>query len=81
MFFWVLLTVVRGEGIAPEIALTKSVITNIRTRKHILSLIFKDVSREFDEFQVNTHLCNICLVGFLHSPLTVSVTESSDSSG
>ena len=22
-------------------------------------LIFKDVSREFDEFQVNTHLCKL----------------------
>ena len=25
----------------------------------ILSLIFEDVSREFDEFQVNTHLCKL----------------------
>ena len=25
----------------------------------ILQLIFKDVSREFDEFQVNTHLCKL----------------------
>ena len=24
-----------------------------------LQLIFKDVSREFDEFQVNTHLCKL----------------------
>ena len=44
-------------AIAPEIALTKSVIINQRTRKHM------------------------CLFGFLHKILTVSVTESSDSSG
>ena len=28
-------------------------------RTVILYLIFKDVSREFDEFQVNTHLCKL----------------------
>ena len=26
---------------------------------HFLKIIFKDVSREFDEFQVNTHLCKL----------------------
>ena len=25
----------------------------------IIQIIFKDVSREFDEFQVNTHLCKL----------------------
>ena len=26
---------------------------------HILQLILEDISREFDEFQVNTHLCKL----------------------
>ena len=30
-----------------------------KKKNDIVKIIFKDVSREFDEFQVNTHLCKL----------------------
>ena len=38
--------------------------SGVGARVHLIfyKKYFKDVSREFDEFEVNTHICNICFV-------------------
>ena len=87
MFSWVQISVVRGQGITPGIALTKSMIINQRTRKHfwlvfcithsLLWVLLSHVTvgsamcREFDSHRLRIRLFQACALTTLRIVILV----------